>query len=164
MSFMRNLVFALPVVLLAGCGLFGGKKVELSEEEKAARIIVNPFSENLTPDPALAGTTITLPAATPATDWAQVGVNASKIPGHVAAGEAFRIGWRASVGGTTQNKRLVAAPVAKDGRIYVIDSDQKVSAFSTDNGNRIWERQLDAVNPKNDKHAVGVASPSQATG
>lgn len=152
---MRKLVLALPLVLLAGCGLFGGKKVALTEEEKAARITVNPFSENLTPDPALASTTITLPEATPATDWTQAGANASKMPPHLSAGEAFRVDWRASVAGTTQNKRIVAAPVAKDGRIYVIDSNQKVSAFSTDNGNRIWERQFEAVNAKNDKHAVG---------
>jgi outer membrane protein assembly factor BamB len=142
-------------VLLAGCGLFGGKKVELSEEEKAARITVNPFRENLTPDPSMASTTVVLPAATPATDWPQKGVNPEKLPGHLAAGEAFRVDWRASVAGTTQNKRIVAAPVAKDGRIYVIDANQKVSAFNADDGDRIWDRQLEAVNPKNDKHAVG---------
>jgi outer membrane protein assembly factor BamB len=142
-------------VLLAGCGLFGGKKVVLTEEEKAARITVNPFRDNLTPDPALAGTTITLPAAEPATDWEQKGANATKLPGHLAAGEAFRVDWRASVGGTTQNKRIVAAPVAKDGRIYLIDANQKVWAFDADTGRRIWDRQLEAVNPKRDNHAVG---------
>jgi outer membrane protein assembly factor BamB len=153
---MRKLVLALPVcVLLAGCGLFGGKKVELSEEEKAARITVNPFRENLQPDPALASTTIALPEATPATDWTQSGVNASKLPGHLAAGEAFKVDWRAGVAGTTENKRIVAAPVAKDGRIYLIDANQKVWAFEAESGRKVWDRQLEAVNPKHDNHAVG---------
>jgi outer membrane protein assembly factor BamB len=153
---MRKLLLALPVcVLLAGCGLFGGKKVVLTEEEKAARITVNPFRDNLTPDPALASTTIALPEATPAVDWTQSGVNASKIAGHLAAGEAFRIDWRASVGGTTENKRIVASPVVKDGRIYLIDANQKVWAFDAESGRRVWDRQLEAVNPKHDKHAVG---------
>ncbi len=156
MTVMRKLVLALPVcVLLAGCGLFGGKKVVLSEEEKAARITVNPTRDNLTPDPALASTTIALPPAVPATDWTQVGVNSSKLPEHLAAGEALRVDWRASVAGTTQNRRLVASPVAKDGRIYVIDANQKVSAFDAASGKRIWERQLESANPKSDKHAIG---------
>ena len=85
-----------------------------------------------TPDPALASTTIALPEATPATDWTQSGVNASKLPGHLAAGEAFRTDWRAGVAGTTENKRIVASPVAKDGRIFLIDANQKVWAFDAD--------------------------------
>lgn len=153
---MRKLVIALPVcILLAGCGLFGGKKVVLTEEEKAARITVNPFSENLTPDPELAATTITLPPATPATDWTQAGANPSKIPGHLEAGSEFRIDWRSSVTGSNQQKRIIAAPVAKDGRVYVIDANQKVTAFDADGGGKVWDRQLESENPKRDKHAVG---------
>lgn len=156
MSPMRKLVFALPLcILLAGCGLFGGKKVVLTEEEKAARITVNPFSENLTPDAELAATTISLPPATPAGDWTQAGVNPAKLPGHLDAGAEFRIDWRSSVAGSSQKKKIVAPPVAKDGRIFVIDANQKVSAFSTDNGRQIWERQLESDNSKRDRHAVG---------
>jgi outer membrane protein assembly factor BamB len=153
---MRNLFLLAPVALaLAGCGLFGGGKKPLSPEEIAARITVNPLRENLTPDPALAGMTITLPEATPATDWTQAGVNANKMPGHLDAGKEFRIDWRAGVAGTSQSRRLVAAPVAKDGVIYVIDANQVVSAFSTDNGRRVWERKLESSNEKRDNHAVG---------
>jgi outer membrane protein assembly factor BamB len=153
---MRKLLLTLPVcIVLAGCGLFGGNKVVLSEEEKAARITVNPFRENLTPDPELAATTITLPPATPATDWTQSGVTASKLPGHLDAAPDFRVDWRASVAGTTEDKRIVAAPVVKDGRIFVIDANQKVSAFDANNGRRIWEHDFKATNTKHDDHAVG---------
>lgn len=156
MSFMRKLLLTLPVcIVLAGCGLFGGNKVVLSEEEKAARITVNPFRENLTPDPELAATTITLPPATPATDWTQSGVTAAKLPGHLDAAPDFRVDWRASVAGTTENKRIVAAPVVKDGRIFVIDANQKVSAFDANSGRRIWEHEFKAANTKRDAHAVG---------
>ena len=63
MSVMRSIVLAAPLAaLLAACG---NGPVVLSEEEKAARVTVNPFQENLTPDPALAASTITLPAAQP---------------------------------------------------------------------------------------------------
>jgi outer membrane protein assembly factor BamB len=82
-------------------------------------------------------------------------VNSSKIPGHLEAGTEFRADWRASVAGSNQQKRIVAAPVAKDGRIFVIDANQQVTAFETDSGRKIWERQLNSENPKRDKHAVG---------
>ncbi len=155
-SYMRTLLLILPAcALLANCGLFGGKKTELSEEEKAARVTVNPFSEDLTPDPELAATTVALPPASPATDWPQAGVNPSKMPGHLEAAPDFRIDWRANVAGSNQQRRLVAAPVAKDNRIYVIDADQTVSAFDTEGGRRLWERHLESGNEKRDKHAVG---------
>jgi outer membrane protein assembly factor BamB len=156
MSVSRALLLALPVcALLAGCGLFGGKKKELSPEEIAARVTVNPLSENLTPDPELAATTITLPAAVPATDWTQSGVNAAKVPGHLDAAPDFKIDWRASVSGSDQNKRLVAAPVVKDNRIFVIDANQRVHAFDAGSGKKLWEYNLESPNKKHDDHAVG---------
>jgi outer membrane protein assembly factor BamB len=155
-SSMRNLVFALPIcVLAAGCGLFGGAPKELSEEERAARVTINPFDEALTPDPALAATAVELPPATPATDWTQAGATAAKIAGNVEAGSQLSIDWRANVRGSSENRRIVASPVAKDGRIYVIDADQTVFAFDADSGRRVWEHELKSANEKRDNHAVG---------
>ncbi len=153
-SVMRTLIFALPMALaLAACG---NGPVVLSEEEKAARVTVNPFSESLTPDPTLAATDITLPPAQPSGDWLQSGLNAAKMPGNLAAGADFKIDWRVSAGeGSGELKRIVAAPVAKGGRIYTIDADQRVTAFEANSGKRIWENKLKASNPKWDEYAVG---------
>lgn len=153
-SVMRTLILALPLAaVLAGCG---NAPIVLSEEEKAARVTVNPFSEDLVPDPALATATRTLPSAQPSGDWQQSGLNPSKTPGNVAAGKDFKIDWRVGVGeGSGEIKRIVAAPVAKDGRIYVIDSAQKVSALDANTGKRIWENQLKAANPQWDEFSVG---------
>jgi len=154
MSASRFLVLALPLVgLLSACG---NGPVILSEEEKAARVTINPFQDNLTPDPTLAAATITLPLAQASGDWPQSGLNAAKMPGHVEAGPEFREAWRANAGeGSGEIKRIVAAPVAKDGRIYVIDSAQKVSAFDAASGRRVWEHQLKAANPQWDEFSVG---------
>lgn len=153
-SVMRNLILALPLAgLLAACG---NGAVILSEEEKAARIIINPFQEDMTPDPALAAAVITLPAGVANADWTQSGLNAAKVPGVLAAAPAFRQDWSVSAGeGTSEQKRIVAAPVVKDGRIYVIDAGQKVSAFDVANGRRLWEVRLKAGNPKWDEFSVG---------
>jgi outer membrane protein assembly factor BamB len=153
-SVMRNLYLALPIAgLLAACG---NAPVVLSEEEKAARITINPFQENMTPDPALASATITLPAGLANPDWTQSGFNASKLPGVVAAAPEFREAWRTGVGeGSSEQKRIVAAPVVKDGRIYVIDAAQRVSAFDVATGRRVWENRLKAANPQWDEFSVG---------
>ena len=154
MSVMRNLILALPLAgVLAACG---NAPVILSEEEKAARIIINPFQEDMTPDPALAAAVITLPAGQANADWTQSGLNSAKVPGVLAAAPAFREDWRAGVGeGTSEQKRIVAAPVVKDGRIYVIDAAQKVTAFDVANGRRVWEVRLKAANPHWDEFSVG---------
>ncbi len=151
---MRNLFLALPIAgLLAACG---NAPIVLSEEEKAARITINPFQENMTPDPALAGAVITLPEGQPNADWTQAGLNAAKVPGVVAAAPEFREAWRAGIGeGSSEQKRIVAAPVVKDGRIYVIDAAQRVSAFDAATGRRVWENRLKAARPQWDEFSVG---------
>lgn len=155
MSVMRSLLLALPMAaILAACG---NAPVVLSEEEKAARVTVNPFSENLTPDPALASATIALPAAQPSTDWPQAGVNSSKHPANYTAGQQFKVDWRVGVGeGSGELKRIVAAPVARDGRIYTIDANQRVTAIDIASGKRVWENKLKAANPKWDEYTVGA--------
>lgn len=153
-SIMRSFVLASTLAIgLAGCG--SGPPV-LSEEEKAARITVNPFQDNFAPDPALASASITLPAAQPSGDWLQSGLNPAKTPGNIAAGEQFKVDWRVGVGeGSGEIKRIVAAPVAKAGRIYTIDANQKVSAFDINSGKRVWEHQLKAADPHWDEFSVG---------
>ncbi len=155
MSAMRSLLLALPMAaILAACG---NAPVVLSEEEKAARVTVNPLSENLTPDPALASATIALPAVEPSADWPQAGVNSAKHPANYAAGSQFKIDWRVGVGeGSGELKRIVAAPVARDGRIYTIDANQRVTATDIASGKRIWENKLKAANPKWDEYTVGA--------
>lgn len=153
-SVLRTLFLAAPLAgLLAACG---NGPVILSEEEKAARITINPFQENMTPDPALASAVITLPAGQANADWTQSGLNPEKVPGVLAAAPEFREAWRAGIGeGSSEQKRIVAAPVVKDGRIYVIDAGQKVSALDASNGRRVWEVRLEAANPHWDEFAVG---------
>jgi outer membrane protein assembly factor BamB len=142
-------------VALAGCSMFGGKKKELSEEEKKSRYNLSVMDEKLVPDPKFAETTVSLPAPVPAADWSQSGVTSAKLPGHVDAAPAFKVDWRADIGGgSTRVKRLVAAPVVKDKRIYVIDANQRVSALDADTGRKIWSEQLKAINKKDD-YAVG---------
>lgn len=149
------LLLAAASVLLGGCNLFPSSKPKVSEEEMKERRTINELDEKLLPDPRFAATTVQLPPPVPSTDWAQAGVSSAKVSGNLEAGSAFQVAWRQSIGaGSDVKRRIVAAPVVKDGRIYTIDANQTVSAFDTAAGRRIWQRELPQPS-KRDKFAVG---------
>jgi outer membrane protein assembly factor BamB len=153
-SVSRSLFLLIPVAaLLVGCG---SAPVVLSEEEKAARVTINPFQETLTPDAELAAAVVALPPAQPSTDWPQSGLSPAKLTGHLAAAPEFKRDWSVGIGeGSGEIKRVIAPPVAKDGRIYVIDANMKVSALEAGSGRRVWDKQLKANNPQWDEFSVG---------
>ncbi len=149
------LLAAAACTLLAGCGLFGGGKPKVSEEELKSRVTMSVLDRKLEADPAQASVTVTLPEAVANADWSQSGGSASKATGHVVAGEAFRIDWRADAGaGSSKQRRIVAAPLIKGGQVFVIDANQRVTALDAKSGRRNWSVQLDGLNPRDDR-AVG---------
>lgn len=153
---MRNLVLlSVACAALAGCGMFGSGRPKVSEEELKERISINQLGERVTANPQFAATVVALPAARPSTNWPQAGMNAAKQPGHLEAGPELRVDWRTNIGaGSDKRRRLVAAPVAQDGRIYTIDASQRVAAWDASNGRRIWEHRLSTPGRRDD-HAVG---------
>lgn len=143
------------VLMLPACGLFGGNRNEVSEEERAQRVPLAAVQQRLSSDPELVERTVGLPEAVVRENWPQAGAVANKVSGHVAGGGEFRIDWRVNAGaGSSRTTRIVAAPVVLDGRIFVIDAGQRVSAFAEASGDRLWTRELEALY-RRDRHAVG---------
>jgi len=140
---------------MGGCSLFGGGKKGPTEEELAQRVSLSLLDQKLTPDAELAATEVVLPEATPAGDWTEAGGGPAKFAGHLAAAPELRVDWRADIGaGSSRHKRIVATPVVKDNRIYVVDAAQTVSAFDATSGSRIWRHELEPEG-KRDATAVG---------
>lgn len=147
---------ASAAVLLAGCGIFGGGRKEISEEERAARISMTVMDQQLEPDATLAATTVAVPPASENANWPQAGRTATKLVGNVAAGSDFRVAWRTNVGaGSGQKRRIVAAPVVSDGSIYVVDADQTVRAVDAATGRTQWEQALGSGSDR-DPIAIGA--------
>lgn len=94
-------------------------------------------------DPALANVAVILPPPVTNIAWPQPGGNAAKSPGHVELGQTFTLAWNAKVAGSTPRARLAAAPVISDGRLYVIGTDARVSAFDATTGASIWSTMID---------------------
>jgi len=147
----------LALALLGACSMFGGaeKAEKAKEEERAGRVNMSVLDQKLAADPERAAVTVQLSASSAIGDWPQAGQNPSKTPPHAEAGKAFKVDWRADIGaGSDIQRRLVAPPVVSEGRVFVIDANQRVSAYDAARGRRLWTRALSSPF-KRDKIAVG---------
>lgn len=85
---------------------------------------------------------ITLPPARANDTWAQPGGEPNNAPGHLALASAVRQTWSADAGtGSSKKGRITASPIVYDGRIYTLDAEARVTAFST-SGSSIWSVSL----------------------
>jgi outer membrane protein assembly factor BamB len=112
-------------------------------------------------DASLADVAVTLPPAAINEAWAQPGGNAAKSPGHVALGEKLTRIWTADVTGANPRARLAASPVMSDGRVYVVDTTARVTAFDANTGAQIWSNALQVDSDgKPSRYGGGVSATS----
>jgi outer membrane protein assembly factor BamB len=127
---------------LAGCGaLGGGKKKETPTIGN--RVDILGTEADTKADPNLAGISVILPPAATNANWAQPGGNAAKAPGHLTLADAPARAWSAQIAGATNRVRLAAAPVVHSGKLFVVDTEARVSAFDAASGARLWSVMLD---------------------
>lgn len=117
-------------------------------EQRAAtpedgRVSILAFEQQLTPDPALAARTITLPPTTSVVEWSQPGGTADNSPPHSSGSAVLERAWRADLGQGTNNRTHIAAPpVIAGGNLYFLDANHRVHAINASNGRRLWSEQL----------------------
>ncbi|MEM7492386.1 MAG: PQQ-binding-like beta-propeller repeat protein [Pseudomonadota bacterium] len=150
MLMKRNIAIAAICMsfALSGCSILNrGGGDEASEAEKEGRIAMVIGDEELSADPALVTTPITLPAAVNVTAWPQAGRTSTKITGHLAAAQDLRVAWSVNAGrGSDQRSALTTPPVATADTVFVIDSSQTVRAFDVNTGARRWAVSLESSN------------------
>jgi outer membrane protein assembly factor BamB len=124
---------------VSACGVFGGgdKKVTPTVGNRTA---ILSRIETAKVDPALAGVAVVLPPAQTNTEWTQAGGNAGKSYGHLALADNLGQAWTATVAGSSDRRRLAAAPVVGDGKLFVADSNGVVHAFDAQSGGKLWSR------------------------
>lgn len=134
---------------------FDSKKPPQSTEPHDDRISILSFEQKLEADAALAGRTPVVPEAVDVTEWSQPGGPADNAPPHARASGNFEIAWRRDVGaGSNENTRLSSPPVIADGRIFVLDADERLVALRANGGARIWSKDLTPRRGR-DKVALG---------
>lgn len=120
--------------LLAGCG--GDKNVTPTVGNRTP--ILSIIETGAKVDPSLAGVSVVLPPAQVNSDWAQVGGSASKSYGHLALAANPAKAWTKSIAGSSNAKRLAAAPVVGAGKVFAVDTDGAIHAFDKQSGAQIW--------------------------
>jgi outer membrane protein assembly factor BamB len=137
---MKNLVrVPLAIAALAmigGCGIFKGgpKKTPVLGQ----RVPILTSENDIAADKTIQGIEVTLPAAVVNASWTQPGGNAAKSMGHLALGDSLTRVWTVSIPGSTTRARMAAAPVIEGGKLYVMDVEAVVHAFSADTGAQLW--------------------------
>ncbi len=142
MRINRALVALAALTALSGCagGLFKGSKPKTSLIGERISILT---SENgVEVDPALADVAVVLPAAVANDSWTQSGGNAPKSMGHPALGATLGTAWSAKIAGASKEARLAASPVIADGKLYIMDTTARVTAFDANSGARLWSVQF----------------------
>jgi outer membrane protein assembly factor BamB len=136
---MKRVVFALATAaLVSGCGILGGRD-KPKTPTVGERIAVLGGEAGVEVDPGLADIAITLPPATPNTDWSQPGGSASKSMGNLALGAGTGRAWSAKIGrGSESRARLASAPIVANGRVYTIDTQAEIRAFDANTGALVW--------------------------
>jgi len=165
-------IFAAAVVaaLTAGCADSLPSLPKISD--------LNPFKETQPPLPgrripilrsedtitgALAdgASPITIPAPRANDAWTQPGGEANNAPGNLALASAVRETWTASAGtGSSKKGRVTASPIVYDGRIYTLDANALVTAFSA-SGSSVWRVSLA---PESEKEGGFLSLGASATG
>lgn len=148
MKTIAKLLLALAATTtLGGCAVIDGVRGDSGKKNNTPtignRVDILGIERDTEVDPALAGVAVTLPPAALNEAWAQPGGNASKSPGHVELGQGLSRIWTAKVTGANPRARLAASPVMSDGRIYVVDTTARVTAFDANTGAQIWSNALE---------------------
>ena len=148
---------------LGGCAVLDGVRGDAGKKNNTptvgSRVAILGTERDTDIDPALANVAVTLPPANINEAWAQPGGNASKSPGHVELGQGLARIWTASVTGANPRARLAASPVMSDGRLYVVDTTARVTAFDANTGAQIWSNALEVKDDgKSSRYGGGVSA------
>ena len=138
-----SLLILASALALGGCAALGGGGKKKDTPTIGNRVDILGTEADTKADPNLAGISVILPPATTNPNWAQPGGNAAKAPGHLTFADAPAQAWSAKIAGASDRVRLAAAPVVHSGKLFVVDTEARVSAFDAITGAALWSAMLD---------------------
>lgn len=160
-SVLRRPGLGLVVVLtalalgLTGCG--GGKMFTGKNKDKnkigGERIAIMTFEKQLQLDPKLASVSVDLPAPVANSEWTQPGGNASHTLANLAGPAEFKRAWTVNTGAEAgKGTRQTAVPIVAGGKVFVLDTEVRVSAHDARSGKGLWRTGLST---KSERPEVG---------
>jgi outer membrane protein assembly factor BamB len=105
---------------------------------------------------------VSLPGPQSNESWSQPGGTASNAPGHLAFSGAAKPVWRGDAGsGSNSEGRITAVPIVHRGKVFTLDREGQVTAFSASSGGVAWRASL---KPDEEKSKVGFGGGLAADG
>lgn len=130
---MKRLAVSIALLLLAACA-----EQEVLLEGERLDVQGNPVPQ----ETANRAAPLALPPARAIAEWSQSGGNARHQLDHVALRRPLGLAWSADIGtGNSRRYRITSDPVIAGGRVFAMDSQARVSAFST-SGQALWSADL----------------------
>ena len=118
------------------------------------RLAVITLEQRLEPDPDADAFTVRLPPPYVNEDWPQAGGYSHHAMHHLAAADALAVSWQVDIGASTDDDGpVLPQPVVADGRVFTMDSESRISAFSAADGSRLWA--VDPVPDEDDEGSFG---------
>lgn len=146
--FGAHLMLGLGALALAGCGILGGGGGGGNKKPKTPtlgqRVAILTSETGVEADPALADVGILLPEPIANADWPQAGGTPNKVLEHVGLGLSVGQVWSSKISGTTKYKRLAAAPIVAEGKVFIVDVDARLHAFDASSGKDVYTVQIGA--------------------
>lgn len=106
---------------------------------------------------------LSLPRAVVNGEWTHAGGNVRHQLSNVALDRELNLAWSADIGeGNTRRFRITADPVVSGGRVFVMDSRSRVSAFST-SGAPLWSAEITPPGDRADEAGGGGLAVSGGT-
>ena len=137
----------LALVMLAGCGGKAKKDVELPGE----RISVMALQQQLSVDPTVQDIQVRIPEPVVNREWPQVGGYPTHAMYHLALGDSLSVQWRRKVAdGASRDRPMIAPPIVAEGKVFVYDASEHVTALNEATGERLWKVQMGTAGEKRD--------------
>lgn len=149
---------AVWAALLAGLVACGNREVILPGERLDIRAPVLAEGEEPVPEPEVVADKLALSAPVANSQWTHRNGEADHLIRQPALGRTLTKVWSANIGsGNNRKYQITADPIIADGRVFAMDSQSGVRAFTTA-GAPLWSRNLTPPNEKpNEVSGGGIA-------
>ena len=126
----------ISLMAVVACG--SAEKLEILVGE---RINIPSQKETLEPNPTAAAQRMYIPGSLKNHNWGQTGGNSSHNPQHLFLPEQVKRAWTADVGEIRGH--VVNSPVVHSGRLFVMNSNNQITALNAQSGKRLWRKRLE---------------------
>ncbi|MET4895945.1 PQQ-binding-like beta-propeller repeat protein [Sphingomonadaceae bacterium jetA1] len=149
------------LMALGACGVFKGAPKKTPTIGNRVPILVS--EGGVEADKTIADVQVMLPAPQVNPDWSQPGGNAAKSMGQLTLAEQPQRLWQASIDGGSVRDPLASPPVVAENKLFVVDAQGRLVAFTADTGTRLWSAEITEGNENRLARFGGGASYDSGT-